>query len=191
LLESAANFILGRQNDKGGEGEREIRSRTNSAFESSTGATIDRMMETEYPTELFRLENDLLNDPTLTDGEKLRWEIPKLVTEKKAATTWRRVLKLVVGMFRFFALLLLIFAGVLALYILLLLSGVKKWGVEWVLFGLAVASVIAQEVLRWKWEDREELEAQRYRYTQKSRARRSMNATTNPVVGTEDGDTYL
>jgi len=94
-------------------------------------------------------------------------------------------------MFRFFALLLLIFAGVLALYILLLLSGVKKWGVEWVLFGLAVASVIAQEVLRWKWEDREELEAQRYRYTQKSRARRSMNATTNPVVGTEDGDTYL
>ena len=188
LLESAAR---GKMDEGEKEREMESRSRTNSAFESSTGATIDRMMETKFPTELFRLESELLNDPTLTDGEKLRWEIPKLETDEKAATSWRRVLRLAVVMFRFFAFLLLVFAGVLGVLGLLLLSAVKKWGVEWVLFGLAVASVIAQEVLRWKWEDREELEAQRYRYTQKSRARRSMNATTNPVVGTEDGDTYL
>jgi len=150
--------------------------------------------------------------------------IPKLETDEKAATRWRKVLRLAVVMFRFFAFLLLVFAGVLGVLGLLLLSGVKKWGVEWVLFGLAVASVIAQEVLRWRWEEREELEAHRYRYTQKSRARRSegedhsrwfkikkkkkrrgqstdsrnkdtsevtVDSTTNPVIGMEEGDTYL
>ena len=76
-------------------------------------------------------------------------------------------------MFKFAIFLLLVFAGVLVVLGLLLLSGVRKWGVEWVLFGLAAASVIAQEVLRWKWEEREELEAQRYRYTQESRTRGS------------------
>ena len=221
LLESAAR---GKMDEGEKEREMESRSRTNSAFESSTGATIDRMMETKFPTELFRLESELLNDPTLTDGEKLRWEIPKLETDEKAATSWRRVLRLAVVMFRFFAFLLLVFAGVLGVLGLLLLSAVKKWGVEWVLFGLAVASVIAQEVLRWRWVEREELEAQRYRYTQESRARRSegedhsrwfkikkkkkrrgqstdsrnkdtsevtVDSTTNPVIGMEEGDTYL
>jgi len=224
LLESAAR---GKMDEGEKERERESRSRTNSAFESSTGATIDRMMETKFPNELFRLESELLNDPTLTDGEKLRWEIPKLETDEKAATRWRKVLRLAVVMFRFFAFLLLVFAGVLGVLGLLLLSAVKKWGVEWVLFGLAVASVIAQEVLRWRWVEREELEAQRYRYTQESRARRSegedhdrhsrwfkikkkkkrrgqstdsrnkdtsevtVDSTTNPVIGMEEGDTYL
>jgi len=42
------------------------------------------MMATSKPDDLFKLENELLNDPTLTDRERLRWKIPKLKNKEAA-----------------------------------------------------------------------------------------------------------
>ena len=141
------------------------RVRSNSAVDSSTGAIIDKMMDTTSSLKLFALEKKLLNDSSITDGERLRWRVSKVWSKK--TVTWSGVAcSALVSLLRFVGFLLFLVIGAFTLFALILLSGLNKnLGIEWMLFSLSILSVIVQEVLRKRWEAKEQFEVLRFRYT--------------------------
>ena len=149
-------------------------------------------MDTTEPLKLFSLERKLLLDKTLTDGERLRWTLPPAEKSNTAKETknWQQMAKTIA---KFLLFLMLIFVGVFFALLVLVVSGVKKLGVEWVLFALAMVTLITQEFLKWKWTEFLDLQTLKYKYTKKSRssqktetkatamATATATATANPV----------